>query len=229
MLFTAIPSRYHAVYYKVPFPLLFCFLPSPVSRWNAFTSDASRWRRQPPPLLRQPRRQRGAARRPCHCARGRHPRAWWWRGEQLGARRVLDAPGANVALARCHGAFPSQAMTVERAPSANAFAQWTRSHWWPRPIAYKIRRVAGTNETLARAWRGHGAGVARDNRHFVWLRVARAWRGHGAGVARACPVPPGSAGPLFKHHVSHRQVCASHCSSWDTGRWVIWDWGASYR
>eukprot|EP00661_Eupelagonemidae_sp_cell13_P020279 gene20279-biopygen11586 len=39
------------------------------------------------------------------------------------------------------------------------------------------------NRTLARAWRGQKA--------FFWLGVARAWRGHGAGVARACPVPPG--------------------------------------
>eukprot|EP00661_Eupelagonemidae_sp_cell13_P000852 gene853-biopygen6184 len=45
------------------------------------------------------------------------------------------------------------------------------------------------NRTLARAWRGHGAGVARAM-DILWLGVARAWRGHGAGVARA-PVPPG--------------------------------------
>eukprot|EP00661_Eupelagonemidae_sp_cell13_P022478 gene22478-biopygen2737 len=29
--------------------------------------------------------------------------------------------------------------------------------------------------------------------HFV-VWVARAWRGHGAGVARACPVTPGVTG-----------------------------------
>eukprot|EP00661_Eupelagonemidae_sp_cell13_P023303 gene23303-biopygen11822 len=46
------------------------------------------------------------------------------------------------------------------------------------------------NRTLARAWRRHGAGVARAIGSF-WLGVARAWRGHGAGVARACPVSPG--------------------------------------
>eukprot|EP00661_Eupelagonemidae_sp_cell13_P013621 gene13621-biopygen5038 len=40
------------------------------------------------------------------------------------------------------------------------------------------------NRTVARAWRGHGAGVARAIGTF-WLGVARAWRGHGAGVARA--------------------------------------------
>eukprot|EP00661_Eupelagonemidae_sp_cell13_P000661 gene661-biopygen12161 len=49
------------------------------------------------------------------------------------------------------------------------------------------RRSTGT---VARAWRGHGAGVARAIGMF-WLGVARAWRGHGAGVARAFPVPPG--------------------------------------
>eukprot|EP00661_Eupelagonemidae_sp_cell13_P010136 gene10136-biopygen1738 len=44
--------------------------------------------------------------------------------------------------------------------------------------------------TVARASRGHGAGVARAIGHWLaW--VARAWRGHGAGVARACPVTPG--------------------------------------
>eukprot|EP00661_Eupelagonemidae_sp_cell13_P023803 gene23803-biopygen14902 len=48
------------------------------------------------------------------------------------------------------------------------------------------------HRTVARAWRGHGAGVARAVGHFLaW--VARAWRGHGAGVARACPVTPGVA------------------------------------
>eukprot|EP00661_Eupelagonemidae_sp_cell13_P013894 gene13894-biopygen532 len=50
------------------------------------------------------------------------------------------------------------------------------------------------NRTLTRAWRGHGAGVARAIGN-LWLGVARAWRGHvlfpqgsqdsGAGVARA--------------------------------------------
>eukprot|EP00661_Eupelagonemidae_sp_cell13_P002551 gene2551-biopygen15589 len=61
-----------------------------------------------------------------------------------------------------------------------------REWHWPRP---------GGNRTVARAWRGHGAGVARAIGH-VWLGVARAWRGHGAdyrqflawggaGVARA--------------------------------------------
>eukprot|EP00661_Eupelagonemidae_sp_cell13_P022537 gene22537-biopygen23738 len=47
------------------------------------------------------------------------------------------------------------------------------------------------NRTVARAWRGHGAGVARAV-GIIWLEVARAWRGHGA-VARACPVPPAGA------------------------------------
>eukprot|EP00661_Eupelagonemidae_sp_cell13_P015470 gene15470-biopygen11236 len=46
--------------------------------------------------------------------------------------------------------------------------------------------LARGHRTVARAWRGHGAGVARAVGHFLaW--VARAWRGHGAGVARACP------------------------------------------
>eukprot|EP00661_Eupelagonemidae_sp_cell13_P024020 gene24020-biopygen7363 len=39
---------------------------------------------------------------------------------------------------------------------------------------------------MARAWRGLYA--------IFWFRLARAWRGHGAGVARACPVTPGVDG-----------------------------------
>eukprot|EP00661_Eupelagonemidae_sp_cell13_P024857 gene24857-biopygen4447 len=46
------------------------------------------------------------------------------------------------------------------------------------------------NKTVARAWHGHGVGVARATCHF-WLVVARARRGHDAGVARALPVSPG--------------------------------------
>eukprot|EP00661_Eupelagonemidae_sp_cell13_P023788 gene23788-biopygen10387 len=48
------------------------------------------------------------------------------------------------------------------------------------------------HRTVARAWRGNGAGVARAIGHCLAC-VARAWRGHGAGVARACPVTPGAA------------------------------------
>eukprot|EP00661_Eupelagonemidae_sp_cell13_P013605 gene13605-biopygen3525 len=36
------------------------------------------------------------------------------------------------------------------------------------------------HRTVARAWRGYGAGVARATGHF-WL----GWRGRGAGMARA--------------------------------------------
>eukprot|EP00661_Eupelagonemidae_sp_cell13_P022084 gene22084-biopygen20710 len=58
---------------------------------------------------------------------------------------------------------------------------------------------------MARAWRGHGAGVAR------------AWRGRGTGVARAFPVPPGplrdggvgSWDPAFTHALLHSQHVAS--------------------
>eukprot|EP00661_Eupelagonemidae_sp_cell13_P004146 gene4146-biopygen6857 len=46
------------------------------------------------------------------------------------------------------------------------------------------------HRTLARAWRGHGAGVARAIGIFLLL----GWRGRGAGVARACPVTPGVTG-----------------------------------
>eukprot|EP00661_Eupelagonemidae_sp_cell13_P013221 gene13221-biopygen9549 len=38
------------------------------------------------------------------------------------------------------------------------------------------------HRTLARAWRGHGAGVTRAIGNF-WLGVARAWRGRGAGIS----------------------------------------------
>eukprot|EP00661_Eupelagonemidae_sp_cell13_P013622 gene13622-biopygen12563 len=42
-----------------------------------------------------------------------------------------------------------------------------------RPLGYR---------TVARAWRGHGAGVAPAIGHFLdW--VARAWRGRGAGMS----------------------------------------------
>eukprot|EP00661_Eupelagonemidae_sp_cell13_P010228 gene10228-biopygen22796 len=38
------------------------------------------------------------------------------------------------------------------------------------------------NRTLARAWRGHGACVARAIGNF-WLGVVRAWRGRGADMS----------------------------------------------
>eukprot|EP00661_Eupelagonemidae_sp_cell13_P008763 gene8763-biopygen1622 len=51
--------------------------------------------------------------------------------------------------------------------------------WQRRPLRTQAR-------AMARAWRGPYAIF------LAW--VARAWRGHGAGVARACPVTPGIAG-----------------------------------
>eukprot|EP00661_Eupelagonemidae_sp_cell13_P024935 gene24935-biopygen20936 len=50
----------------------------------------------------------------------------------------------------------------------------------PPPVAHAAPRSRG-NRTLARAWRGHGAGVARAI-GSVWLGVARAWRWRGAGI-----------------------------------------------
>eukprot|EP00661_Eupelagonemidae_sp_cell13_P025829 gene25829-biopygen19525 len=44
-----------------------------------------------------------------------------------------------------------------------------------------------SHRTLARAWRGHGAGVARAIGNF---RLG--WRGRGAGMAQACSVTPGA-------------------------------------
>eukprot|EP00661_Eupelagonemidae_sp_cell13_P023938 gene23938-biopygen2868 len=82
----------------------------------------------------------------------------------------------------------------------------------PAPLWIDRNQVAPKrcwgNRTVARAWRGHGAGVARAIGNF-WLGVARAWRGRGAGyrpfsawggagVARAFPVPP--AGPCPGRH-----------------------------
>eukprot|EP00661_Eupelagonemidae_sp_cell13_P025181 gene25181-biopygen15010 len=52
------------------------------------------------------------------------------------------------------------------------------------------------HKTLARPWRGHGAGVARviGNLGLGWrghgAGMARAWRGRGVGVARACDPRP---------------------------------------
>eukprot|EP00661_Eupelagonemidae_sp_cell13_P010259 gene10259-biopygen9321 len=51
-------------------------------------------------------------------------------------------------------------------------------------LGRKGRTSPRGNRTLARAWRGHGAGVARAIGMF-WLGVARAWRGHGAGTSRS--------------------------------------------
>eukprot|EP00661_Eupelagonemidae_sp_cell13_P012243 gene12243-biopygen1900 len=44
----------------------------------------------------------------------------------------------------------------------------------------------------AAAWRGQGVAWRGLRQLLTW--VARAWRGHGAGMARACPVPPGRNG-----------------------------------
>eukprot|EP00661_Eupelagonemidae_sp_cell13_P017168 gene17168-biopygen21855 len=55
------------------------------------------------------------------------------------------------------------------------------------------------NRTLARAWRGHGAGVAR-----TVAIIGLGWRGRGAGVARACPVPPvANVLDIRKLHLPH--------------------------
>eukprot|EP00661_Eupelagonemidae_sp_cell13_P025422 gene25422-biopygen22493 len=53
----------------------------------------------------------------------------------------------------------------------------------------RARHCAGRRAPGAGRWALRGAGVARAISHF-WLGVARAWRGHDAGVARAFPVPP---------------------------------------
>eukprot|EP00661_Eupelagonemidae_sp_cell13_P025161 gene25161-biopygen4484 len=62
--------------------------------------------------------------------------------------------------------------------------------------------VEHANRTLARAWRGHGAGY----RPFVGLGgagVARAWRGRGAG-----PVTPGVGASAFASKIKCRcQQC----------------------
>eukprot|EP00661_Eupelagonemidae_sp_cell13_P015154 gene15154-biopygen9700 len=61
------------------------------------------------------------------------------------------------------------------------------------------------NRTLARAWRGHGAGVARAVA-YIWL----GWRGRGAGMARAWRgQPPLGAlpGPTPEHGVSPPRGC----------------------
>eukprot|EP00661_Eupelagonemidae_sp_cell13_P003151 gene3151-biopygen17167 len=42
---------------------------------------------------------------------------------------------------------------------------------------------------MARAWRGHGAGMARAWRGLQ-ATIWHEWRGRGAGVAQAFPVPP---------------------------------------
>eukprot|EP00661_Eupelagonemidae_sp_cell13_P025036 gene25036-biopygen11960 len=44
------------------------------------------------------------------------------------------------------------------------------------------------HRTLARAWRGHGAGVARA----IEAAFGIGWRVRGAGMARAWPVTPGN-------------------------------------
>eukprot|EP00661_Eupelagonemidae_sp_cell13_P011517 gene11517-biopygen10916 len=102
-------------------------------------------------------------------------------------------------------------------PQESKQAKWANEHTRPSPALRSGRdpargRSGGSlsgegggegrlfdrhrgNRTLARAWCGHGAGVARAIGNF-WLGVARAWRGHGAGVARACPVPPGAGGKI---------------------------------
>eukprot|EP00661_Eupelagonemidae_sp_cell13_P015375 gene15375-biopygen15727 len=78
--------------------------------------------------------------------------------------------------------------------SATKGTRHTRRHFFgsvpARPAAQErckwytaVRRITGQ-------WRARGAGYI--GHLLAW--VARAWRGHGAGVARACPVTPPQGG-----------------------------------
>eukprot|EP00661_Eupelagonemidae_sp_cell13_P014599 gene14599-biopygen9650 len=90
---------------------------------------------------------------------------------------------------------------------------------------------------MARAWRGHGAGVARAIGHF-WLGVARAWRGHSlfpqAGETaedasgtrpflqipscgtRPHPFLPGAQNTIFCGHITLSGTQSKLCSAQDT-------------
>eukprot|EP00661_Eupelagonemidae_sp_cell13_P024120 gene24120-biopygen13424 len=65
------------------------------------------------------------------------------------------------------------------------------------------------NRTLARAWRGHGAAVARAIGYNL-ASAARAWRGHGAGMSPGWPTRVGTY-PLTSEWVH---------GGWAHGAWV---------
>eukprot|EP00661_Eupelagonemidae_sp_cell13_P011613 gene11613-biopygen12424 len=82
------------------------------------------------------------------------------------------------------------------------------------------------NRTVARAWRGRGAGY----RHFFWLGVARAWRGHflfplGGAVkglalsdrARTLPMAPDRpSGPKLSSHTVNVHVTSTNSGNLGT-------------
>eukprot|EP00661_Eupelagonemidae_sp_cell13_P024552 gene24552-biopygen5942 len=102
----------------------------------------------------------------------------------------------NTEQETIHTANHGRALAGGRQRTIRVHAGGTREQpctlYWSQVDAPQPHEPWG-HRTLARAWRGHGAGVARTIGHFV-VWVARAWRGHGAGVARACPVTPGNTG-----------------------------------
>eukprot|EP00661_Eupelagonemidae_sp_cell13_P022299 gene22299-biopygen11733 len=56
-----------------------------------------------------------------------------------------------------------------------------RRRGWVR-VRIPVRSQSRGNRTVARAWRGHGAGVARA----IGILFCLGWRGRGAGMVRAC-------------------------------------------
>eukprot|EP00661_Eupelagonemidae_sp_cell13_P007299 gene7299-biopygen7535 len=94
---------------------------------------------------------------------------------------------------------------------------------------YRMQALGGT---VARAWRGHGAGVARAVGHCLAC-VARAWRGHGAGVAcdprgNVAQEPCGAGAMWRRSHVAQEPYGAgamwrrSHVAPEPCGAGAMW-------
>eukprot|EP00661_Eupelagonemidae_sp_cell13_P008560 gene8560-biopygen1605 len=113
---------------------------------------------------------------------------WWISGGILVApSQTEDRPGQRAPASRGEKSIPCAG---SRPPRSNDDDDDDDDD---DDMMMMMMRNVAAERTVARAWRGHGAGVARAFGHFLaW--VARAWRRHGAGVARACPVTPGRSG-----------------------------------
>eukprot|EP00661_Eupelagonemidae_sp_cell13_P000867 gene867-biopygen13739 len=102
----------------------------------------------------------------------------WITGTVLGVTSASVGADGRVALLKLPDPFWIGYARVD----------WQCRTWPGRLYLFALVHVARTTTyvvTLARAWRGHGAGVARAIGHFFGLG--------GAGVARAWPVTPGIA------------------------------------
>eukprot|EP00661_Eupelagonemidae_sp_cell13_P024037 gene24037-biopygen19385 len=143
-------------------------------------SASPRTTRQPPPLALRPL---------LGGCRGHAPQTM----AQLGSEAYCERERAGRARARdkypAHCELAKGTVELAQQRVAQRVAQLEQSMLgsaWPNSgVCEHACPISRGNRTVARAWRGHGAGVARATGHFCpWGGAggARAWRGRGAGT-----------------------------------------------